>query len=974
MADRSLDPEQFAALEVHIDECSQCRRAIGAFVAGRSLAHGTTAGDEIEPLAAFIDSSINGRYSILSELGEGGMGTVYLAHDRMLDREVALKVHRAGSGNDRLHREAIAMAKLAHPNVVTVFEIGSVDDRLYVAMEYVRGQTLRGWLMAGERSWREIVQMLVLAGQGLAAAHAAGLVHRDFKPENVLVGDDGRPRVSDFGLARVGSAARSSRPLAASPTGPLTMTGALMGTPAYMAPEQIDGDAVDARCDQFAFCVVAWECLFGERPFAGATLIAVHEAIAKHEVQEPKRGDVPPRVREVIERGLAMDPAQRYADMQALLTALRTAAAPRTKRRRLIAAAVAGAVLLAGSVGIAARSSDSGPTCATGEKRLAGVWDAARKRAVTDAIIATKTSYARSVALHVVRDLDNYTNAWSAMYLEACEATNVRGEQSYVLLDRRMECLDRRRVQLNAIVDVLAHADASVVEKATRAVRALPTLDGCADRDALLAAIPPPDNQTTRKRVEELRREIAAVEALRGAGKYKEGLARAKPLAEAARNLGYRPLIAEAVYSLGLLQDSLGDSRTAEVTFYEAVHAAEAARDLDTSAQIWSTLVNTVGYRLDRADEAERLLDKMADAAVERAGRPARLEWRRVRSLANVRVKQGRYDEARELFSRAAALAAQVHGPDDPFVIRLHEAEGQQLETLGHFDEALKRYENALHSLERVQGADHPDLANTYENIGVVKGRMGHHEEALAALDKARAIAEHAYGPEHPSVAEIISETGLAYIEHEDAEHALPLLRRAAEIAEKVEGPEHTHTLDYLGQVAIALKRLGKVDEAFHLLERVSKLEENVRGPEHPRLAATLQNLGGLAFVRHQPAQALALHERALHVFEKVYGAKSERVISALLAKSSALRELGRAAEAAAAAQQAMTAIGDRDSPLRAHAYYILARALWNQGQRARALQLARTARDAYAAAGGESGYSEEEPVESWLAAHEPKR
>src|ERR1700733_13934359 len=210
MVEQALEPAVFAELEIHIDSCEQCRKIIAAAAVSRSLAVGTpalavTESADLAKLEAIVDVSINGRYVIDSILGRGGMGTVYLAKDVTLGREVALKLHRAGSGSgaDRLHREAIAMAKLAHPNVVTVFEIATVEDRLYVAMEYVRGSTLRDW-MTERHTWRATIAMLVGVGKRLAAGHAAGLVHRDFKPENVLVGEDGRPRVGDFGLARVG--------------------------------------------------------------------------------------------------------------------------------------------------------------------------------------------------------------------------------------------------------------------------------------------------------------------------------------------------------------------------------------------------------------------------------------------------------------------------------------------------------------------------------------------------------------------------------------------------------------------------------------------------------------------------------------------------------------------------------------------------------------------------------------------------
>jgi len=257
MLERSMNPTKFGELEIHIDSCESCRKAVAALAQG-SRPRGAPFAELDHELAS--GAVIDERYEVRTELGRGGMGTVYLAHDRTLGRDVALKLHRAGhsvagSGADRLQREAVAMAKLAHPNVVNVFEVAIVDDRMYVAMEYVRGTTLRGWLGTSKRSWREVVAMLAATGRGLAAAHAAGLVHRDFKPENVLVGDDGRPRVGDFGLARADHAAVVVDPETLDTAD--TMTAGLAGTPAYMAPEQLMGDPVDARSDQFAFCVVA---------------------------------------------------------------------------------------------------------------------------------------------------------------------------------------------------------------------------------------------------------------------------------------------------------------------------------------------------------------------------------------------------------------------------------------------------------------------------------------------------------------------------------------------------------------------------------------------------------------------------------------------------------------------------------------------------------------------------------------------
>jgi hypothetical protein len=283
-----------------------------------------------------------GRYRLLERLGQGGMGVVYAAHDEQLDRRVAVKLLHAGRGAAaqaaRLRREALALARLSHPNVVQVFEIGEVDGQAFVAMELVRGVTLRAWLAARPRAVDEILAVFVQAGRGLAAAHAAGLVHRDFKPENALVGEDGRVRVVDFGLAR------GDEPGPAAPDGPLaamTETGAVLGTPAYMAPEQRGGAVVDARADQFALCVALHEALHGERPFAGDTADAYFAAVAAGRVRPPSHRRVPARVRAALLRGLRPDRDARWPDLDALLAAL-----DRRPARRVLALALALALAL----------------------------------------------------------------------------------------------------------------------------------------------------------------------------------------------------------------------------------------------------------------------------------------------------------------------------------------------------------------------------------------------------------------------------------------------------------------------------------------------------------------------------------------------------------------------------------------------------------------------------------------------------
>ncbi len=224
-----------------------------------------------------------GRFLVGGVLGQGGMGVVMRARDPELGRDVAIKLLQPGQrglAGLRLGREAQAMAKLSHPNVVNVYDVGEHDGAMYIAMELVEGSTLRAWRQAATRTWREVLAMYVAAGRGLAAAHAAGLVHRDFKPDNVLVGADGRPRVTDFGLvAADGRAVESGDTRGAALDANLTVQGSVLGTPAYMAPEQWRGETVDPRTDQFAFCVALWEALHGERPFEGETTAVVRQAI-----------------------------------------------------------------------------------------------------------------------------------------------------------------------------------------------------------------------------------------------------------------------------------------------------------------------------------------------------------------------------------------------------------------------------------------------------------------------------------------------------------------------------------------------------------------------------------------------------------------------------------------------------------------------------------------------------------------------
>lgn len=345
LAQGKMSGDQLAALESHLDRCPPCRQMLSAISAGSSPL--------VRPESAVLAPGERlGRYQIERLLTTGGMGVVYTARDVGLGRRVALKLMRGAFGGEagrvRLRREAQAMAQLSHPNVASVFELGEVDGRVFLAMELVEGGTLREW-MRRPRAWREVVDMFAAAGEGLAAAHRAGLVHRDFKPENVLVGPDGRPRVADFGLSCPETVAEEK----GAPSGKLTLTqaGMMLGTPAYMAPEQLRGEPADARSDQYGFCVALYEALLGKRPFPAETLDELRARVEGSLPLPPKGGRVPAHLWAALARGLQPVPSARFSDMEGLLEVLRfpespKAIEPRRRRWGLTTAVAATAVAM----------------------------------------------------------------------------------------------------------------------------------------------------------------------------------------------------------------------------------------------------------------------------------------------------------------------------------------------------------------------------------------------------------------------------------------------------------------------------------------------------------------------------------------------------------------------------------------------------------------------------------------------------
>ncbi|MFY0539191.1 serine/threonine-protein kinase [Nannocystis pusilla] len=512
-----------------------------------------------------------GRFNVLGLVGHGGMGVVYACYDDQLDRKVAVKVlHREvvreqENARRRLLREAQAMARLSHPHIVTVHEVGQVDDMVYVAMEFVRGQTLDAWVQQSP-PWRQILAAFVQAGRGLEAAHRAGLVHRDFKPQNAMIGEDGQVKVLDFGLARLHDddlgEALASGIAAGTDTAlllrPLTRTGVILGTPGYMSPEQHLGLRASAESDQFSFCVSLYQSLYGDWPFSTESFQALREDAVQGRVAPPPPGSpVPARVFKALRRGLMADPRARFASMTELLAELERD--PGAIYRRV--ATLAATAVIAGAGGVIATMGSAGVAlCPDARAELAGVWDGECAAEVGAAVRAKAPARAEEILAVVEPQLDRYAAAWVQLRNDACRA-HAEGRQSARLFDRQTSCLEQRRAALDATVDAFALVEATNLDDLVQTVAGLPSLATCADVAALTAAIPPPEERRLRVRVQQHRETLARAEVHEHTAQTRLGLQLVESVLADATATTYEPLLAEAHLRKGACRCATGPRR-----------------------------------------------------------------------------------------------------------------------------------------------------------------------------------------------------------------------------------------------------------------------------------------------------------------------------------------------------------------------------------------------------------------------------
>ena len=839
-----------------------------------------------------------GRYIVLEVLGAGGMGVVYAAYDPELNRNVAVKLVQASAGGGAgyeawLLREAQAMAQLSHPNVITVHDVGSLPgERVFVAMELVDGTTLRKWMKERERPWREVLAVMRAAGRGLAAAHKAGLVHRDFKPDNVLVGKDGRVRVMDFGLARLrpedAPGERPSdrhidtySPLSAS----LTVAGTVVGTPAYMAPEVATAAQVaNALSDQFSFGVALYEALFRIRPFA-------KEAPPGTPPKPPPRGtQVPTRIQRVVMRAIAVNPNDRYASMDALVAELSIDALARRRRIVIAAFAIAAFSLAMVISAFVVSRSRTKNVCKGAESRLAGVWDPLVSANVRVAFEATKRPFAASSFAGLDRSLDRYASEWAGAVTEACEATRVRGEQTEDVLTLRQTCLDQRLAEMRALTRLLVTADAELVQKGDKVVAGLEPINRCANIEALRAPGRPPVEP--RAKVQEIVEKLAEAKAGLLTGHFLPSLVAAKRAADLAEEIHYPPYKAEALVVRGASLGGVGNLEDSALACEEAVWAATLGKRDDLV--VGAALCAAATAAQHKAVEA-RIWIKMARMYIRRLGADPVFELRAHEVEGLVAAVQGDMQGALAAHQQAIAQAERIYGKDGPELWNEHEILGTTFARIGAYSKAMPYFERAIALREISVGKDHPDIAVILTSLGACYAHAGDNAKARAAYERALAIKERFEGKDNPSLALTLNNMADGLIKAGDVTSALFYLERAKQLAETRLGRGNPlfHAIETTrAEALVAAKRL---DEARKLFDEVIALET-----EHKSifLAGTLMSRATAELGAKRWADAATFAQRSIAAHEASSGKEAPELWQPLVAQARAYVELGRKREA----------------------------------------------------------------------------
>jgi len=888
-------------------------------------------------VAGLKRGSVVGRYVVIDRIGVGGMGAVYAAFDPELDRRVALKLllpstssGNSSEGRSRLQREAQALAKLSHPNIVAVHDVGSIADEVYIAMEFVPGQTLGEWSASTSRSVAQVLAVYDQAARGLAAAHAAGILHRDFKPANVILGEDGRVRVMDFGLAR----AFSEPEVVGVPgtglllDGSLTTTGAIMGTPAYMAPEQHLGLPTGPATDQFALCVALWEALHGTRPYRGRSLVELVETVTSGLLSEPAPDrSAPAWVRRVLRRGLAASPEDRWPSVEALRVALTRD--PSRRRRALAVATLVASGLVVAVVVARVQSARSEERCHTDARVISGDWNGELAESIRARFSGTGAAHAESTSAWVVTELDAYAEAWTTARETVCAPGSLPAIEPAKAADV-IECLDAGRAEVRGVVQALATAQSENVDRAINAVGAIPTPSAClhdsGSRGRSLAAGDP-----RRAEVAALRIRIAELGAALSTGAVEGAEDGARSVLAASEATGFAPIVAEARKLSGAVALERVDYAGAQRELSTAFFMAGAAGADDVAIASAAILTDVVGVRLAES-ETGIMWGAIATMLLERSGRARSPEAADVYlALGRVHQQGTNLVEASAYCERAHAILVDELGAAHPRVARAAVDIASVLSDKGELDKALPMFEAALQTLEGAYGSEHPLVALVVHDFGILHLRLGQYDRARAEFERALRIVERDKGPDHVEVAAAVAALARAVQSTGDHQQARVLLERALATQKRrlgADSPVVAKTLASLGALHLAQ---GEFSAARAAQQEALAIAERSLGPRSGLVATLLNDLGATASFAGDHEVAIAFLERALALQTETDGADSSGVAMVLVNLAYSERALGRLRSALEHFER-VTAIEERlgIQPLvRTARRFQLARARW---------------------------------------------
>jgi tRNA A-37 threonylcarbamoyl transferase component Bud32/tetratricopeptide (TPR) repeat protein len=785
-----------------------------------------TANEKQRETSSIAPAKALGRYTVLAKIGEGGMGQVYSAYDPKLDRRVALKVlHRLESTADakRLIREAKALARLSHPNVVTVHEVDELVDsggQPLIAMEFVEGRTLKHWVRRADgpaQSTAERLELLVQAGRGLVAAHREGLVHRDFKPGNVLIGLDGRVRVADFGLAVADDSTSADLKVdgEASVDSSLTRTGVLVGTPAYMAPEQFTGNPVDTRCDQFSFCVTAWEVLFGVRPYAGTKVNGLRAAFRGGGMKRPEEVDVPGPVEAALRKGLSVRANARFGTtaelVQLLETELRVLKGEHAPPAKLQAwkYLVAAALLAVTVWGLAkARKSGLVAACEARAGEVGDLWNEQVRGDVLTALRSTPEGELIHDEDRLSRWLDKHATELQTATLEICRHQTVEQDWSPALLEKADWCITERRIEFQDELEGFQSADAEAATFAIGRALALRPLDPCLDRRALEELAVPPEEQ--REELRTLKRKLNEASRL-GAGSREQQLAIVRQLGEEAVDLGWGPMVINTLREEGAVLSELGNTEGAAEAWEDAWFQAAESSEWQLATML-ARDVSHVASSSNKDITKARFWLSLGRVSQQQSYDPSgSLELSLLELEVAVESVAGNTDKAEQLSRQLVSRTEALFGPDHYETADALELLGATLQLKAKYEEAEDLRNRAINIQLKLFGKNRKKLASDLLNIALTQRYLGKFTKAKESTEVAYEIMR-TTAPDDPQLAVILM--GLAVSTLEAGDSATGVLRgeEALELARAHHKPGNTHIIDVLATVGDILRLLNSIE------------------------------------------------------------------------------------------------------------------------------------------------------------------